>query len=330
MLNLTQLPDFYLKKYGKDRVAEILGKSPGIVAAWASANKFSLASVQKLVEFDPEPMNGAAKATLPVIEDAPDVPAPQEPQYLYEPIATGNKLCILVPLTGAPQPKMMDSIMGLYDKREMGYKRRAFNTLSVVRNSLAAHGLRGGYEWFYWADADNVVPWGDAAAYKESIGVPDMPEPFAGLHTIYRLLAHKLKRGVDARIVSVCYIARERGGAPQFGGGEGQMMRTRVRTGPKDELIEVPWVPFGGCLTHRSVFEDIIASQGDEIRMRPDGIGARFGYEYAFFHPIDRETPGDDIPFCIRAARAGHKFYVDLAVMAGHGIGDKIFTYKDA
>jgi hypothetical protein len=101
-----------------------------------------------------------------------------------------------------------------------------------------------------------------------------------------------------------------------------------VKQGPQDRLIEVPWVGFGGVLTHRKVFEDIIATQGDEIRMKPGGVGTMFNYEYGFFDPIDRETPGDDVPFGIRAGKAGHKCYVDLAIVGAH-VGDRAFTYQD-
>ena len=43
---------------------------------------------------------------------------------------------------------------------------------------------------------------------------------------------------------------------------------------------------------HRSVPEDIIKTQGNEIRMAPGGVGAQFGYEYSFFHGIDKEMVG--------------------------------------
>ncbi len=82
-------------------------------------------------------------------------------------------------------------------------------------------------------------------------------------------------------------------------------------------------------LTHRSVFEDIIKVMGDEIRVKPDSqVATKWNYEYAFFHPLDFETCGDDVPLAKRALRAGHKTYVDLALQSGH-VGDRCFSYQD-
>lgn len=302
MLDLNALPAYFITKYGLDKVAEVVGKSSSLVAMWQKKNKVPLDAVSKLVEFDPEPINGG--------------------RLLYSNPPAGTKLVILVPLSGPPEPKMMDSLMRLYDRSEMAYERFAFNNLSVSRNVLAARFLRGPYEWAWWQDGDTMVPSGDAEWYKREAGLPTMPDVFAGVNSIYRALFHK------KMVVSCCYVGRAPGAPPQFGGGATPEMRARVKRGPRAELLEVPWVGFGGVLTHRSVFEDIVATQGDEIRMQSGGIGARFGYEYAFFSPMSHETPGDDLPFCQRAIRAGHKLYVDMAIQAAH-IGDRPYTYND-
>lgn len=304
MFDLTQLPAHYLSVYGQEKVAEVIGVTTNVLAMWLKREKVPLAAVQKLLEFDPAPLG--------TIRPLYDNPQP------------GTKLAILVPLSGNPEPKMMDCLLKLYDRKEMAYQRLAFNCTSVVRNALAAWGLRGGFTWFFWLDGDNVVPCGDAPWFKAAADLPQMPDAFAGLHAIYRLLFH------NKTIVSTCYVGRKKGAAPQFSGGDSNEMRALVKKGPQNRVIERPWSGFGGMLTHRSVFEDIIRVMGDEIRMKPDGIGAphRFNYEYSFFDPLDRETPGDDIPFLTRAARCGHKCFVDLAVQGAH-IGDRAFSYAD-
>lgn len=308
MINLTELPERYLATLGRPRLAEICGQTEGIVAMWLKRKKFPLEAVQRLLEHDPSPL--------------------AEIKPLYETFPLGGKLAVLMPLSGPPNPNVLDCLIRLYDRREMQYQRVAFNCLSVSRNALAAWGLRTPCEWFFWLDGgDTIVPCGDVAWFKQAADVPQMPDIFAGFNTIYRLLAHYVKLGrKDATMVSVSYVARREGGELQFGGGE--KMRQLVKQGPRDQLIEVPWVGFGGVLTHRSVFEDIIKTQGDSIRLKQGGVGSRFGYEYGFFSPIDQNYPSDDLPFCIRAQRAGHKIHVDLAVQAAH-FGDRAFTFAD-
>ncbi len=301
MLNLTALPQRYVEALGRDKVAEIVGEKMPTVALWISKNySFPLRAVEALLAFDPSPIH--------------------EIKPLYAAPEPGNKLAILIPLSGPPAPKMMDTFARLYDRHEMTYERFAFNNLSVSRNALAASFLRGPSQWAYWMDGDMMVPASDAAWYKREAEVPKMPDIFAGLNTIYRMLVHK------KTIVSCSYVSRRSNAVPQFGGGE--FRKNEIRRGPQDMVIEVPWAGMGGMITHRSVFEDIIKTQGAEIRMKPGGIGARFNYEYAFFNPIDLETCGDDVPFSIRATKAGHKVHVDLAVQAAH-IGDRPYTFLD-
>lgn len=309
MFDLMKLPPYYMEKYGRDRIAELLGQKSAIVAMWEKSGKFPLDAVQKLLEHDPEPL--------------------KEVRPLYEVPTTNHKLCILMPLMGPAEPKTMDCLMALYDKSQMAYKRVSFNNLSVARNTLAAWFLRNGFEWAMWIDGDMVLPCGDAALFKAHSGMSQLPDVFASVHTIYRLLSHRLKQGkMDATIVSVCYVSRNGEAIPQFSAGETPEARFSVRRGPRDELIHRNWVGFGGVLTHRSVFESIIQTQGDSIKMNPNGVGRRFGYEMGFFNPIDGETPGDDVAFSLRAVRAGHKPYVDMAVHAAH-IGDRAYTYAD-
>jgi hypothetical protein len=313
MISLTALPQYYLDKYSREKVTEVTGASKIQLGIWISKdNAFPLTAVDKLLAFDPSPLG----AVVPVGEPGPECP----PAQTRATPPVGEKLMILVPLSGPPQPKMMDSLLRLYDRKEMGYERFAFNNLSVARNALAARFLRSNAKWAYWVDGDMLLPAGDPTWFKEAAELPQLADTFAGLHAIYRSLVHQ------KTIVSCHYVSRHSPATPQFGGGDAR--RNELRRGPQDLLIEAPWAGMGGMLTHRSVFEDIIKTQGDTIRMKPGGIGTRFSYDYAFFHPLDAETPGDDIPLCVRAAKAGHKTYVDLAIQAIH-LGDRGYSFRD-
>lgn len=309
MLDLRNLHSYYIEKYGVQKVAEIVGQKPPVISMWIKTSKFPVDALSCLIEHDPDPIH----AVRPLYENPP----------------TGTKLCILMPLIGPPEPKTMDCLLRLYDRREMGFKRVAFNNLSVARNALMGWWLASEYEWAFFMDGDMVLPCGDAAAFKTLAELPNYPDSYAGLNAIYRMLSHRVKNGkTDATIVSCAYVSRSKDAIPQFGGGEKPEGRMEMRLGPRAELKEKPWCGFGGVLVHRSVPEDIIKTQGDEIKMQPGGIGGRFGYQYAMFSPSDRETPGDDLPWCKRASRAGHKIYVDYAVHAAH-VGDRAYTFAD-
>lgn len=301
MINLVELPRSYIEKYGRDKVTEIIGQGPAMISMWLSRKKFPLDAVQKLIEFDPSPLH--------------------EIKPLYANPEPGQKLIILMPMNGAPEPEVMDAFSRLYDPKEMAFKRVGFNNLSVARNALAGHFLRGSWEWALWWDSDTVPPYGDATAFKKMCQTPLMSDTFAGVHSIYRMLVHKKS------FVSACYIGRKKGAAPQFSRNETDM-RAVMKRGPRNELIECDWSGFGFILTHRKVFEDIIATQGEEIRVKNEGLRAMFKYDYAFFTPTGVDIPGDDIPFCMRAAKAGHKVTMDLSVFAAH-IGNHAYTYAD-
>lgn len=301
MIDLVNLPYRYIEHYGREKVTEIIGQGPAVMSMWLSRKRFPIEAIQKLIEFDPEPLHAV--------------------KPLYSNPEPGKKLVILMPMNGSPEPEIMDAFSRLYDPKEMDFRRVAFNNLSVARNSLAGQFLKGPWDWALWWDSDTIPPYGDAAGFKKLCQTPNMPESFAGVHAIYRMLVHKKS------FISACYVGRRKGAPPQFG-GDGEAIKAIVKRGPRDEVIETEWSGFGFTLTNRQVFEDIIKTQGEEIRVKNEGLRARFGYDYAFFTPTGVDIPGDDIPFCIRAAKAGHKVHIDLSVFAAH-IGNHAYTYND-
>jgi hypothetical protein len=301
VIDLVNLPRSYIDKYGRDKVTEIIGHGPAMMSMWLSRGRFPVEAVQKLIEFDPSPLH--------------DI------KPLYATSEIGKKLIILMPMNGPPEPEILDAFARLYDPKEMDFHRVGFNNLSVARNSLAGHFLKGPWDWALWWDSDTIPPYGDAAAFKKLCQNPAMPDAFAGVHSIYRMLVHKRS------FVSACYVGRRKGAPPQFFKAEMEMNGVMKR-GPRNELMECDWTGFGFTLTHRKVFEDIITTQGEEIRVKNEGLRSRFGYDHAFFTPTGVDIPGDDIPFCMRAAKAGHKVVMDLSVFAAH-IGNHAYTYND-
>lgn len=301
MIDLVNLPYRYIDQYGREKVTEIIGQGPAVMSMWLSRKRFPVEAIQKLIDFDPAPLHAV--------------------QPLYSNPEPGKKLVILMPMNGAPEPEVMDAFARLYDPKEMDFRRVGFNNLSVARNSLAGQFLKGPWDWALWWDSDTIPPYGDAAAFKKLCQTPSMPESFAGVHSIYRMLVHKKS------FISACYVGRRKGAPPQFG-GDAESIKAMVKRGPRNEVIETEWSGFGFTLTNRQVFEDIIKTQGDEIRVKNEGLRSRFGYDHAFFTPTGVDIPGDDIPFCIRAAKAGHKVFIDLSVFAAH-IGNHAYTYND-
>lgn len=294
------MPQWYLDTYGREKVAEVVGVKKAMISMWLTRKAFPTSALDKLLAFDSSPMG--------------------QVEPLYKAPELASKLAILMPSTGSPTSPTFECLMRLFDRKEMDYKRVSFNNLSVARNSLAAWWLASPCEWAFWADADMVFPCGDAKWFKDTCDLPNMPDMYAGVHTIYRMLVHKKS------FVSVSYVGRRRGAPAQFSGGDSASMRQSLKRGPRNELMECDWCGFGGVLMNRKVLEDIIAQQGKEIKTNSPFLKARFGYEYSFFSPTRMDTPGDDIPFCERATRAGHKPHIDLSIFAGH-VGEKVFNY---
>lgn len=310
MLDLTKIPQRFIERHGKEKIVEVTGQSVSLVSAWISKGTFPVTAVQALLEYDPDPIH--------------------EIKPLYETFSLQKTLMYLMPVSTAVTGKAMGSFARLYDKREMLYETYAYNAIHVARNVLAARFLRSPAEWSFWHDADNMHPCGDAEYFKREAELPNMPDTYAGLNTIFRLLWHKRSGKLpDANIVSVVYTGRKKGSHGQFSGGYTNEMRAMVRQGPRDRVIEREWSGFGGMLVNRCVFESIINTQGEEIRLKDPAMVQNFKYEYAFFHPESPDVPGEDVPMLRRALKAGHKTYVDFSLMSTHGLGERPYTYAD-
>lgn len=306
MLDLRSLPSRYLKELGPAKVSEITGARPAVLSMWIKTGRTPLEAVQKLLDYDPTPIH--------------------EIQPLYVTPEKPDRLAILLCTSRPPCQGTIDCLMTM-KRPEMQYRRFTFNSLYHVRNMAAAWFLnKSGCEWSYWPDDDVLPPCGDGELFAELIREycgPGFTYPavFAAVNSIYRLRKHEKK------LIGACYFGRKHGVPGQFGGAESQTMRENLRRGPRDQILDVPWIGFGGVLIHRSVFEDIIKTQGEKIRVKNDYVRQKLGYEFSFFWPIDQDW-GDDQSFCIRAKEAGHQPWVDLSLMPPH-VGQKGFTFVD-
>lgn len=293
MLDLVKLPEWYLSKYGAEKVAEVAG---------SKSVKFTLEMVNALLAFDPTPLHKV--------------------KPLYTNPESTPKLLILVPTTGPVDYRTMECLCAMKEPG-IALKTYAFWNPYDNRNGLAAYFLASSAEWAFWSDADMCHPFGNAAAFKRLVDAQNFPDVYAGIHTINRLLYHKKS------LIGVAYRGRKRGAGFQFGGSSGLEMKADLKRGPHQQIVECPWVGFGGMLMHRRVLEDIIKTQGPEIHVENQALRERLGYEHAFFLKEDRNVAGDDIGFELRAKRAGHPTFVDLSLFSSHA-GNIALNFQDA
>jgi hypothetical protein len=200
-----------------------------------------------------------------------------------------------------------------------------------ARNHIVDDFLNTDAEWLRWLDADNVDKLGS------------------------------IRRLLDTRktLVSGIYTKRNDSGEPiaYFATEEGYQHLGDYNPG---EIIPIEAAGMGGCLVHRSVFEDILASyrmfnligggvvtvhkddiQGDvfnDALAESDGKAVdgvlhlrlrqmKMRRPFAFFMLGFGRT--EDYGFFEMAARVGHKLWLDTGVEIGH-IGERTYTPADA
>ncbi len=300
MLNLAEVPRRFIAQHGRERTAELIGVSPATMAMWLSRGKFPIDAVQKLLDADPTPIH--------------------EIKPLYTLPARDPKLAILIPSNRKPEPDTVAALARMFNSAEMQIETFNFNSIYHVRNMAAQWFLDRNAPWSFWSDDDMIPQCGDAAWFKAKTGLKDFPDVYAGLNSIHRMLVHGKK------FVSGVYPGRKKGAPMQFAGADTTVVRQMMARGPSSQIQEVEWTGFGCALIHRDVFLDIIRTQ-PEIEVKLDYVRKKLGYRYSFFSPIEQDY-GDDISFCGRAKKSGHKIFVDFAVMPGH-IGSHVFTYRD-
>lgn len=213
------------------------------------------------------------------------------------------------------------------------------------RNSIADVFLKSTSEYMLMLDDDMIVPFGHAGWFNAHTGW-NLPEQFAGMNTIDRLLSH------GKTLVGALYFGRYGKGNPVY--NEGPREREHIlATTPRDEIKPTRWIGTGALMIHRSVFEDI-EKAFPRLSRGPDGKGGQYftSSEHNAMGAIDNTLKmlasgamtgekalqafqmlssaaadaransmlglGEDVQFCTRAKAAGHQPYVDLGLLAGH------------
>lgn len=322
-----------IRELGRDEAAEFFSVSPALIAQWEAGSKGpSLAAIEKV--FDP--------STLATVAGGQ--------QCEWE----GKKVMILLPWYKTTHPLTAVSLLGMMDRAKVSVMLRFGDAfIAHSRNFLAADFLKSPLEWSLSIDDDMIVPCGSAAWYNQ-VTKFNLPEKFAGMNALNRLLSHNKK------LVGALYFGRSSKSKPLFCEGFfDPSAGEHARRGPHDEVIATKWVATGCTLIHRDVFLDI-EKKFPRLARNEAGIGHWFSSSEHDMMMAAQEcmailndnstTPearvekvrsilgtagqlsaensklgmGEDVQFCRRAAQAGHQAWVDLGLICGH-IGHEVF-----
>lgn len=281
---------------------------------------------------------------------------PSDPTVGIDPVAVGPPRSVVVlnkkVLLACPWGKMVHPLTAFCVAR-LADQRRTVTSLSYgdafvahSRNSIADLFLETNLDWLLTIDDDMVVPCGNAKWYNAHTGF-DLPEKFAGLNTIDRLISH------GKTLVGGLYFGRHRNANPVYNEGGHTAEAGYARGAPYDLIKPTKWVGTGVMMTHRSVFEDIektfprlarglnkkggqwysssehnIMDAVDETR-KFLSTGAMTGEKclvaYTMLEAAASEAKnhswlgmGEDVTLCHRATQAGHTAYVDMGLLCGH------------
>lgn len=305
-----------IEELGREKAAEFFEVSDLRVAQWQNGSKpVSLAAVERVF--------------------SPDLFQHRIEEASWE----GKNIALCLPWYKSVHPATMWSILAMWDRTKMNALTRSGDAfIAHARNSLAKDFLKTKAEWSFWVDDDLILPCGRAAWFKTKTMWDHIPDQFAGLHTINRLMSHK------KTLVGGLYTGRSVKGRPMYAEGmndpgEAAYVRKKV---PLNTCKPTRWIPTGCMLAHRSVFEDIVkkwphldnnwfTSSEHDVRGTVDEILKTGGEGLSVSDIMTRLQRakmqsdanskmgyGEDIQFCIRALGAGHQPYIDLAVVCAH------------
>lgn len=278
-------------------------------------------------------------------------PIPKIEEAMWE----GKKVAIALPWYKTTSPLTAFCIMGLIDRAKTAIMLNFGDAFIVhTRNSLADGFLQSGVEWMLTVDDDMVVPWGNASWFNAFTDF-NLPDKFAGMHTLNRLMSH------NKTLIGALYFGRWKTGKPVYAEGSVEQKEMNfAHSGPHDMIRPTRWVGTGCMLIHRTVFLDIEKTFPHLSRNGEGKWGNWFtssehdlrkASELALMILSDTSTSeaarvaeahktiewakklsdansnlgmGEDVTFCIRAAAAGHQPHVDLGLICGHQ-GSKIY-----
>ena len=308
--------------------------SGGLAKQWDAGSKpVSLAAVEKVFSVDALP--AAREAEVKMWE--------------------GKQVCLLLPSYKQTNPRTAFSILSLFDRTRMAVM-LDFGDAMIAhsRNKLADRFLKSNIEWCLTLDDDMVFPFGNAQLFNQFCG-SNLPERFAGLNTVDRLLSH------GKTLVGGLYFGRWAGGKAVYAEGfHSKEEESYARRAPHDLIKPTRWVGTGCMLIHRSVFLDIEAKFPHLARNAEGNFGHWFTPSE---HDLKEATSealsvlddvsisetarvaearkliargqalskahsglgtGEDVTLCHRAAQSGHQSFVDMGLVCGH-IGERVF-----
>lgn len=280
---------------------------------------------------------------------------PVIPTYPVKAVVIPEKKTLLAfPWYKSASPITSFCVAQLMDRRKVSSVLNFADAYIIhTRNTIVEAFLKTDLDYLLQIDDDMVVPCSQPAWFKAFSGFDWMPDEFAGLNTIDRLLSHK------KTIVGALYFGRFKYGPPVFAQGNDPQIAKLARTAPIDRLLKVGWCGTGCLLTHRSVFLDI-EKRFPRLARGADGKGGQWfsPSEHFVMDEIDRMRKmlsvgpmdgqkalkayeivesisaraskssglgqGEDVCLCKRAGEAGHETYVDLGLVAGH-IGPNVW-----
>lgn len=259
-----------------------------------------------------------------------------------------KKIMLIAPWYRSVAPQTAFCFASLYDKTRC-------RALQVFGDAYVAHSrnrsvdafLKTDSEWALHMDDDMIFPFGNARWFRANTGWKNFPDPFAGFHTIDRLLA------AGKSLVGGFYFGRWPNANGVYGESPNPSEVEFIRKGPHDLVKPTRWVGTGCLLTHRTVFEDVekkfplLARGADgtggqwfspsEHSLRESvrsvrtmlSVGPMTGEKamkaYAMLEDADADARvnswlgmGEDVTFCNRARLAGHQPYVDMGLVCGH------------
>ena len=219
------------RELGDEKSAEFFEVSPGLIRQWINGSKTpSLSSVEKVF----------------VIPQGKALEAEWE----------GKDVFIAAPFYKTTNPGTLFSLLAMWDRPKMGFRHRYGDAFIVhARNQLADDYLKSGMPWCFWIDDDTIVPCGSASWFNTTTEM-NLPEKFAGMHTINRLRSH------GKSLIGGVYFGRSKKGKATYAEAmqetvEGRAENRRAHQGPFDEIRPTEWTGTGCLLHNRDVLLDI-------------------------------------------------------------------------
>lgn len=229
--HLERLVTDHCALLGDELAATFFGVSQGLIRQW---------------------VNGSKRPSLAAVEKVFNVPqgVSEDPAWL------GKEVFIGLPQYKTTNPVTLLCILGMWDRAKFGLLMDYGDAYVIrTREQIAHRFLETGKKWLWWLDDDMIVPWGNAEGFRKHTQMP-LPDKYAGLHTVNRLLSH------NKSIVGALYFGRHPFGRAMYyeaivDSPEGAIENDSAHEGPRDVLRPAKWCGTGCLLTDRQVYVDI-------------------------------------------------------------------------